>query len=114
MRSAERSEKNRDDRTRRRSLGERVHDILDVPLECVSPVSVVEIKGGREAVVVGCCGVLEYGRESVLLRVREGSVRITGTALEMQSLLQDSVTVRGVITSVHLAQCDTAAGDAAR
>lgn len=103
MRSEERSGKKRE----RRSLGERVHDMLDIPLECVVPVSVVELKGGCEAIVVGCRGVLEYGRESVLLRVREGTVRIIGESLEMQSLLQDSVTVRGRISSVQLTQCNT-------
>ena len=102
MRSKERSEK----KIERRSLGERMHDILDVPLECVSPVSVVEVKGGCEAVVVGCRGVLEYGRTAVLLRVREGTVRILGDSLEMQSLLQDAVTVRGRIDSVQLMRCD--------
>lgn len=106
MRSDERSEKKWEVRRVRRSLGERVHEMLDVPLECVSPVSVVEVKGGCEAVVIGCLGVLDYGRENVLLRVREGTVRITGSGLEMQSLLQDSVTVRGVITSVHLTRCE--------
>ncbi len=97
MRSAERSEKKQ-----RRSLGERVHEMLDVPLECVSSVSVVEVKGGCEAVVTGCRGVLEYGRREILLRVREGTVRIAGDSLEMQSLVLDSVTVHGVIASVHL------------
>ena len=111
MRSAERSEKKRE----RRSLGERMHDMLDVPLESVSAASVVEVKGGCEAVVVGCLGVLEYGRETVLLRVREGTVRILGTSLEMQSLLQDSVTVRGVIEAVHLTRCTAKTSeDAAR
>lgn len=111
MRSAERSEKKRE----RRSLGERVHDMLDVPLESVSAVSVVEVKGGCEAVVIGCRGVLEYGRETILLRVREGTVRILGASLEMQSLLQDSVTVRGVIEAVHLTRSTMVSSeDAAR
>ena len=83
-------------------LTDRIREMMDVPPESISPISVAEVKGGREAVVSGWSGVLEYSTETVILRVREGCVRIVGAHLEMQSLIGDQITVCGVITAVHL------------
>jgi len=88
--------------SRIRQMNERLRETLDIPTEGVLPISVVELKGDREAVISGCCGVLEYGTETIILRVREGCVRITGTHLEMQSLITDRITVHGVIDAVYL------------
>ena len=88
--------------SRIRQMKERIRDTLDIPAEGISPIGVVELKGDREAVISGCCGVLEYGTETIILRVREGCVRIEGTHLEMQSLITDRITVHGVIGAVYL------------
>ncbi len=85
-----------------RRMGDRIRETLDIPTESISALSVVELKGDREAVVSGCVGVLEYGTETVILRVREGCVRIEGAHLEMLSLITDRITVHGVIRAVYL------------
>ncbi len=85
-----------------RRMSDRLFETLDIPMESISPLSVVELKGDREAVVSGCGGVLEYSPETVILRVREGCVRIAGMHLEMQSLIADRITVCGVIAAVYV------------
>ena len=82
------------------SMREKLADALDVPLESMIVQSSVSITGTREAAVHGCSGVLEYGAERVVLRVSEGQITIRGTFLEMQSLIDDRITVRGCIEAV--------------
>lgn len=90
----------------RRPALARLHDALDVPLEGIANVSRIEIVGGCEAIVDGCECVLIYTAECVLVRVREGYVRITGKNLAMQSLQHDRITICGEVRAVFL--CDTA------
>lgn len=97
-----RTEKRTPKWNRIRRMGDRIRETLDIPTESISALSVVELKGDREAVVSGCGGVLEYGTETVILRVREGCVRLEGAHLEMQSLIADRITVHGVIRAVYL------------
>ena len=85
----------------RMRLSKRISDALDVPAECFSPISIVEVKGNREAVVSGCESVLEYEADTVLLRVREGCVRVIGGCLQMQTMIADRVTLRGEICAVY-------------
>ncbi len=83
------------------TLSERLHEMLDVPLESISAVSVVEVCGNREVNVSGCEGVLEYDRERILLRVRDGIVLLRGREMEMHAFVQDRVTVSGFIDAVY-------------
>lgn len=78
-----------------------MQQILDVPLEGISKLSTVQIVGDCEVSVSGCCSVLEYTTERILLRVTSGHVMIQGESLEMESLLADRINVCGRIRSVH-------------
>ncbi len=90
------------EKRRRVPLTERLHDALDVPLTCATNVSYVELFGGRQAVVGGCESVVLYTEEEVVLRVRDGYIRLLGGHMEMQSLIGDRITVRGEIHTVSV------------
>ena len=103
MRLHKRFRKNdRDDTDRAHSFTNRLQEVLDVPLECVSSVSTIEIKGDDAVVVNGCGGVLLYAPEMIRMRGRDGTVTVHGSSLEMESLIGDRVTIHGKIHSVCL------------
>lgn len=90
-----------------RGFGVRMAGMLDVPAGCLSSASLVEVIGTGETVISGCDCILEYGAESILLRVHEGCVRVAGERLEIISLLKDRITVRGRIRAVYLSAEET-------
>ena len=87
-------------------FSQRLHETLDFPLEGFKGITRVEVIGRHEAIAEGCECVLIYTAESIVLRMRKGYVRITGEELEMESLIGDRITVRGIIHAVHLCETD--------
>ena len=75
-------------------------DALDIPGECLPRQTVVEVIGNREAVVLGCCGILVYASERIVLRAQGGLWEIVGENLSICSLIGDRVVVRGRIHGV--------------
>ncbi len=105
MPHAEKSHKRKGESKRSRiPLSHRLHDVLDIPLDGISEVSRVEVLGRREVIIDGCDCVLIYTAECIVVRVREGYIRLKGKRLEMQSLQNDRVTVRGEIETVLLCE----------
>lgn len=61
----------------------------------------IELRGNREAVVEGCCGILEYAEGVVRLRMRERTVRFTGRGLSIRCMTADSLVVTGYILQIE-------------
>lgn len=81
---------------------ERLADSLDIPRESLPGESGIIITGTRSAVISGCTGVLEYGKERITVRTTTGRISISGSRLEIQSLIEDRITVFGCLASVAL------------
>ena len=81
-------------------LRERILDALDIPEECLPHQVVTEVVGSRKAVIFGCCGVLVYTPDRIVLRVRCGKSELHGDGLEICSLVGDRVVVRGKIRAI--------------
>jgi sporulation protein YqfC len=61
----------------------------------------LELNGNREAVVEGCCGVLEYGGGVVRVRTKRQVIRFTGRGLVIRCLTADALVVAGYITGIE-------------
>ncbi len=72
-----------------------------------------ESLSNRFFTVQGCCDIVEYGRECILLAVRDpdvGQVCICGRNLLCLSYHPDAVQIRGEIFSVTFGCCKHSAG----
>ena len=83
------------------ALLEKLAEITEFPEENLSPCSSVYILEKRKAEISGCRGVWEYSSCCIVLQTRTGSVSVHGTDLELCSLLNDQITVRGSISDIH-------------
>lgn len=63
--------------------------------------AVISITGNRLAVVDGCDGVMDYDEERVILRTGRLTVRMTGRALRLTSLTENSAVIEGLISGVE-------------
>jgi len=80
---------------------EKLAEITELPEENLSPCSSVYILESRKAEISGCRGVLEYTSSRIVFQTRTGRVSVHGTDLELCSLLNDQITVRGSISDIH-------------
>ena len=82
----------------------RAGDLLDAALELPPGLlgggAHIEIDGGREAIVDGCRGVLEYEECLIRLNVGDQQVKFTGQKLMIRSLTASQAQIEGSIESI--------------
>lgn len=62
----------------------------------------IEIISDRSLTVNGCRKIVEYGKESIVLRLRGVTVSVSGEDLRPESLINGEIAVRGKIKRVEL------------
>lgn len=63
---------------------------------------ILEISGDRRVLVENHCGVLEYGKNCVAVKMSYGQVRIQGECLQILCLTRQQLVVCGKISQVTL------------
>jgi len=90
---------------RHASIHEKLAKLTEIPDEILSGESSVYVIGTRKAEITGCRSVLEYTASSIIFRTKEGTISMCGTEMEICSLLNDQITVRGEISALHFSCC---------
>ncbi|MBQ8016159.1 MAG: YabP/YqfC family sporulation protein [Clostridia bacterium] len=89
---------------RRENRGERIMDSisrsLDLPADAVSGYAHIELSGNKEAIIEGCCGVLEYSDSVIALNTGRLTVRVCGCELTIVSMQNGQVIIKGIITGL--------------
>lgn len=81
---------------------ERVTIAADLPDEPLPGLPLVEIAGHRRVLVENHRGIVEYGPQSICVKVKFGQICIRGTALELTKMTKGQLVISGCIESVHL------------
>lgn len=82
-------------------LKNKISRALELPENVFSDTDRLEIICGREAVVEGCKGVLEYDGEHIKLDMGKTTMLFKGAELIMERMSEQSVVIRGKIASVE-------------
>ena len=91
----------KEDRRSRRRAGDLIDSALELPPGVMGSGAHIEIDGGREAVVDGCKGVLEYEECLIRLNVGTGQVKFTGRKLLIRSLTASQAQIEGDIETLE-------------
>lgn len=83
-------------------LMERIVNMADLPEEPIPGQPLVEIAGDRRVLIEHHCGVTEYGRELISVRVKFGCIVVSGTGLELARMTKDQLVIMGNIHCVRL------------
>lgn len=83
-------------------MGERWMDRLDLPEETTPRETVVEIAGHRRVLIEHHCGVTQYGGCEICVKVRFGTVHISGQQLVLKRMTRDLLIISGCIDCVRL------------
>lgn len=74
---------------------------LELPGEIVPGAGLVCLKGGRQALIQGQRGLLEYSGERIVVALSRGKLRLSGSGLELQAMNGDELMVTGRIQAVE-------------
>lgn len=61
----------------------------------------IELFSNREITVEGCTGVLEYSNDYIKLNLGKGALILCGQSLDVLFFENDTITVRGKISSIE-------------
>lgn len=79
---------------------------LDLPGESLPGQVLVEITGENRVLIEHHCGVREYSRERIGVKVKFGLVQICGSCLELKCMTKEQLVISGRIDSVILKRRD--------
>lgn len=95
------SGRNRRREERRERILESVSRSLDIPQDTFGGCAHVEIRGNTQAIVDGCCGVLEYSDNAISLNTGRMTVCFRGCDLTILSMQNGQAVIKGLICSLE-------------
>ena len=81
---------------------ERITAAADLPDEPIPGVPLVEIAGEKRVLIEHHCGVTEYGRCQICVKVKFGFVMVIGQRLELARMTKEQLIITGRIECVKL------------
>ena len=75
---------------------------LEFPLEGVTDVPVVELKGNKEAFVHGCKAIVEYNPNYVIFDANHYQIKVAGERLTLNNFSFGCMSISGLITDINL------------
>ena len=85
----------------KKKFREKVASILDAPVVAVSQEGYIELFSNTQAVVEGCCSILEYDSNIIKLQLNKSIVAFKGEGLFISSLNDSTAIIRGMIVSIE-------------
>jgi sporulation protein YqfC len=80
----------------------RLADGADLGEEPLPGQSLVEIAGDRRLLIENHCGVKEYSRERIGVKVKFGQINVCGSCLELRHMTRHQLLISGRIDAVTL------------
>ena len=92
----------REERVRRRSLGEALAQTFRLPADAVAGLPLVELIGDRQVRVENHRGILAYDRREIHIGGGRVTVRVRGLELELRMMDREELLITGQIFAVEL------------
>ena len=77
-------------------------DRLDLPGESLPGQVLVEITGENRVLIEHHCGVREYSRERIGVKVKYGMLQVCGSCLELRCMTREQLVISGTIDCIVL------------
>ena len=87
-------------------LLDRLIDRADLNGEPLPRQPLVELAGDRRVLVENHCGVTEYGREQIRIRVNYGQLCISGSSLVMAQITASQLVITGHVDCISIIRRD--------
>lgn len=84
----------------RKRIHERLSDTLAIPKDILLDLPRITVGGNRELEIENYKNVLEYLDSTIQLNCKDYIIKICGKKLEITSITDESVCIKGVISSI--------------
>lgn len=81
-------------------LKDRFINTLGLPSEVLLKLPLIMMVGGKSLLLENHCGILEYSRERIKVRLEKGEMTLTGKELLIESISDEEIQIKGEILSV--------------
>lgn len=81
---------------------ERLTKAADLQEEPIPGLPLIELAGDRRVLMENHCGVTEYGRNRIRVKVKFGQVCVSGQCLELAKMSKGQLIISGKIEGVEL------------
>ncbi len=81
---------------------ERLTKAADLQEEPIPGLPVIELAGDRRVLIENHCGVTEYGRNRICVKVKFGHISVCGQCLELARMTKGQLIIAGKIEVVEL------------
>ena len=81
---------------------ERLMDRVDLNEEPLPGQSLLELAGDRRILIENYCGVTEYGRENIQIRVKYGQLCISGHGMIMTQITGTQLVITGCVDCIRI------------
>ncbi|MBQ7415622.1 MAG: YabP/YqfC family sporulation protein [Oscillospiraceae bacterium] len=81
---------------------ERLADSADLPGEGLPGQPLVELLGQRRVLIEHHCGVTEYGREKIHVKMSYGGLCVCGAGLELARMSAEQLIITGRVDSISI------------
>ena len=86
----------------KKKLVDKISDSWEIPREILSNVQKIVITGNGIVHVEGFLGIIELCDERIIVKVKNGSVKIFGTDLSVSEITNEYIDLKGVVKSVEI------------
>ena len=87
---------------RRKGFLDKLVESADLPGEVFPGQPLLEIVGDRRALIENHCGVTEYSRQRIGIRVGYGLILVSGEGLELTRMSKEQLIITGRIDGINL------------
>ncbi len=87
---------------KKRHLMEKMLSMVDLYSEPVPGKPLIEIIGNQSMLIENHCGVISYGRESIVVKTKNGCIQICGMRLILTKMSKDILRITGTINTVEI------------
>lgn len=86
----------------KRSFMEQITNAADLQDEPIPGLPLIEIAGERRVLIENHRGVIEYGSQTIRVKVKYGQVCICGSGLELARMTRGQLVISGRVDAVQL------------
>lgn len=91
---------------RERGIWQRLAQGIDLPTEPLPGMPIVELAGDCRVVIENHFGVTQYSREKIGVKVKFGTLCITGCQMELMRMSREQLVITGNISGIALIRRD--------
>jgi sporulation protein YqfC len=84
-----------------KKIKETISDVFDLPKDIIMDITRITIIGTNQVAIENHKGIIEYSEDQIRVNSGNGIIKVTGSNLNIKTILQEEIVIDGEISGVH-------------